>query len=180
MTDSTTMAGSWLKPSEALNRTARPAPLTNATATRTRDIRFGYRIGPMGFLVGTGVLSELLPASTTYPIPNVPPSVRGYVNRQGALVPVWDLRRLLMLDSEDALVDKESILLLGRGEQRVGVIVEGLPRSLKKLQRVATPPQLPKILESYVQDVYFADDVLWHEFDYTNFFRAQTETAAAN
>jgi chemotaxis signal transduction protein len=179
--------GTWLKPSEALNRFARPAPLTNAAPLRATAVRFGFRIGSLGFLVGAGVLSELLPNSETYPIPNVPAAVRGYVNRQGALVPVWVLRQLLDADffANDSSHERaatnashESILLLGRGDQRVGLLIDGPPRSLKKLQPANTSPQLPAILQPYVKDAYFADETLWCEFDYLSFFRALTDNAA--
>src|SRR5688572_17261610 len=80
----------WPSPSEALARLRSPAQLTDAEVRRTAVVRFGYRIGQLGFLVGAGVLSELLPTPEIYPIPNVHASIRGYVNLQGALVPVWD------------------------------------------------------------------------------------------
>src|SRR3954454_10350943 len=88
-------AAKWLKPSAALAQAARPAPLGGSRSVRATVVRFGDRVGSLGFLVGPGVLSELLSTPEIYPIPNVPPALRGYVNRQGALVPVWDLRVLI-------------------------------------------------------------------------------------
>ena len=73
----------------------RTAALTQANELSRATVRFGYRIGALGFLISEGVLSELLPNPATYPIPNVPAALRGFVNRQGALVPVWDLHVML-------------------------------------------------------------------------------------
>jgi twitching motility protein PilI len=171
-----TSGGDWLAPSEALTQLHRPAPLTDANSMRTAAVRFGYRVGSLGFLVGASVLSEFLPAPEIYPIPNVHSSIRGYVNLQGALVPVWDLRSLLGDDAENA---GEAVLVLGRGEQRVGLAIEGLPKALKRLERVARPPRLPDALENYAKEALFGDDNLWFEFDHEGFFRMQTERLAA-
>ncbi len=183
----------WLAPSDALTRMARPAPLTDGKTLRTTFVRFGYRVGSLRFLVGPGVLSELLHAPETYPIPNMPTAVRGYVNRQGALVPVWDLRLLLNdttlndssidsigdSESKESADNRESILVLGQGDQRVALIINGLPRSLKNTERATRLPQLPGALNGYVKEALFADHNLWFEFDHEGFFRIQTEQAAA-
>jgi len=109
-------AAKWLKPSAALAQAARPAPLGESRSVRATVVRFGYRVGSLGFLVGPGVLSELLSTPEIYPIPNVPPALRGYVNRQGALVPVWDLRVLIgdHPEHDEAQDKREAILLLTR------------------------------------------------------------------
>ena len=156
-------------------RMTHPAPLTDANETRSTAVRFGYRIGSLGLLVGVGVLSERLSKPTIFPIPNVPNAIRGYVNLQGALVPVWDLPPLL---ADGAQLSDESVLVLGRGEHRVGMIINGLPRALKKLERIAHSPPLPDALQGSAKEAHFADDALWFEFDYEGFFRVQTERAA--
>jgi len=169
-------AGRRLKPSEAFARMTQPAPLANAAADRGAIVRFGYRVGSLGFLVGAGVLSELLSAPEIYPIPNVHSAIRGYVNVQGTLVPVWDMRTLLD-DSERG--EREAVLVLGRGDHRVGVLIDGLPRALKKIERASQPPPLPESLQSYATQALFADGALWFEFDHEGFFRTQTERLAA-
>jgi chemotaxis signal transduction protein len=176
-------SSTWLLPSAALSRAALPAPLSNAKAQSAGAVRFGYRIGSLHLLIGKGVLSELLANSETYPIPNVPSALRGYVNRQGALVPVWDLGQLLgqSADTQDESDGpaRESILVLGRGELRIGVLIDGLPQSLKHTERVARLPQLPNELSPYVKDALYAEQSVWFEFEHEEFFRAQTAKAAA-
>jgi chemotaxis signal transduction protein len=173
-----------LKPSQYFARIKRPAPLGEANVTRAVAVRFGYRAGSLGFLVGTGVLSEYLPRPNIFPIPNVHAAIRGYVNLQGALVAVWDLQMMLGDVSDDQLdaaadTSRDAVLVLGRGDQRVGVVVDGLPRALKKLERTTRPSQLPQSLQSYVQDAYFGEDALWLEFDQEAFFKAQVQSLSA-
>jgi chemotaxis signal transduction protein len=167
--------GRWPMPSAVLARTARPAALTQASERRSSVVRFGYRVGALGFLVGEGVLSELLPNPATYPIPNVPAALRGFVNRQGALVPVWDLH--VMLELSPLTDARESILLLGRGEARIGLVIDGLPRALKGLESVTRLPAPPQQLREYVHGACLADGTLWMELDYQGLVRTQTERA---
>jgi len=51
-------AAKWLKPSAALTQAARPAPLGESRSVRATAVRFGYRVGSLGFLVGLGVGKE--------------------------------------------------------------------------------------------------------------------------
>lgn len=169
-----TRAG-WPAPSTALGRSARPAPLTQGSELRSLAVRFGYRIGALGFLVGHGVLSELLPNPATYPIPNVPAALRGFVNRQGALVPVWDLH--VVLDMAPAANTREAILVLGRGAARIGLVIDGLPQALKQLEPVTRMPALPDAVRAYVSGAALAAAALWLELDYERLLRAQTERA---
>jgi len=177
MDESTGTRGRWPTPSEALARSARPAALAQSGELRRATVRFGYRVGSMGFLVARGVLSELLPHPATYPIPNAPAALRGFVNRQGALVPVWDLH--VLLDDAPAVETRESILLLGRGESRIGLVIDGLPRSLKRLEPVSRLPAPPALLRDYVQAAYTGDGTLWMEFDCEGLLRAQAQQALA-
>jgi len=180
MDESTGSAGArgrWPTPSEALARSARPAALAQAGELRRAAVRFGYRIGSLGFLVGSGVLSELLPKPATYPIPNVPAALRGFVNRQGALVPVWDLH--VLLDDPPPASTRESLLLLGRGESRIGLVIDGLPRPLRRLEPVSRLPSPPEVLRNYVSTAFIADGALWMEFDCEALVRAQAAKTMA-
>src|SRR5688572_22127533 len=167
--------GRWPAPSAALARPARPVALTQGSELRYMTVRFGYRIGAMDFLVGNGVLIELLPNPATYPIPNVPAALRGFVNRQGALVPVWDLH--VVLEVAPAANARESILLLGRGEGRIGLVIDGLPQALKQLESVTRLPAPPEPVREYVSGAALAAGTLWMELDYERLVRVQTERA---
>jgi|SRR5882724_7656333 len=173
---STGMSDEWLAPSAALSRMTQPEPLSDPNAVRAAVVRFGYQVGPLGFLVGAGVLSELLPSPQIYPIPNVDAAIRGYVNVQGALVPVWDIRALLGAGFD---ADHDSVLVLGRGDRRVGMLIRGLPRALKQLSRVVRPPRLPDAFGSFAKEAWLGDGNVWFEFDQQGFFTALTERIAA-
>jgi len=177
-------------PSQALTGMARPAPLTEQRVTRKENVRFGYCIGALNFLVKEEVLSEVLRTPAIYPIPNVPAALCGYVNRQGALIPVWDVREIIdckVVDDTEADAqptsifrknDERSVLILGRDDSRVGVTIDGLPRTLRNIETSSRLPMLPAPLVGHVQDALFADGALWLTLDHESFFSAQALTAA--
>jgi chemotaxis signal transduction protein len=180
----------WL-PSQALTGMARPAPLLDEHVSRKEMVRFGYSIGALNFLVAERVLSELLRAPTIYPIPNVPAALRGYVNRQGALIPVWDLGGIVdcrIVENSSAPVktqsslhdmQQQSVLILGNGDNRVGVLIDGLPKTIRNIEKSARLPLLPAALTDHVRGAVFADHALWLELDHETFFSAQALRAAA-
>ena len=180
----------WL-PSQALTSMARPAPLDQSQVARKEILRFGYSIGALNFLVAEGVLSELLRAPTIYPIPNVTAALRGYVNRQGALIPVWYLAGIIdcrviensvaPARSQSSLHDmqQQSLLILGNGDNRVGIMIDGLPKTIRKIEKSSRLPLLPAALVDHVRGALFADDTLWLELNYETFFSVQALQAAA-
>jgi chemotaxis signal transduction protein len=168
----------WLKPSQILGRTKAPAQLGQRQIAKAAAVRFGYRVASLGFLVGEGVLSEYVLKPTIYPIPNVNTAVRGYVNLQGALVAVWDLHVLLNIGVDGNAVEQmadanAAVLVLGRGDARVGLVVDGLPVALRVLEQTNKPSQLPNAIQGYVKDALISDGSLWFEFDHDAFVRAQ-------
>ena len=179
----------WL-PSQALTGMARPAPLLDDHASRKETVRFGYSIGALNFLVAEKVLSELLRSPIIYPIPNVPAALRGYINRQGALIPVWDLGGIVdcrIVENTSAAVrtsslhdmQQQSVLILGNGDNRVGVMIDGLPKTIRNIEKSARLPLLPVALTDHVRGAVFADHALWLELNHETFFSAQALQAAA-
>jgi len=174
-------------PSQALTGMARPAPLTEERVARSENVRFGYRVGALNFLVGNGVLSEVLRAPSVFPIPNVPSALRGYVNRQGALIPVWDIGEIVDCRIVDDSMDhspifrkqeESSVLLLGRGDDRVGVMIDALPQTIRHVEKASRLPMLPAPLIGHVHDALFAEGELWLALDHESLFSAQADDAA--
>lgn len=179
----------WL-PSQALTGMSRPAPLQAVQVTRNETVRFGYCIGTLNFLIAPGVLSEVLRSPAIYPIPNVPVALRGYINRQGALIPVWDLAHVLdcrIADETKAQIpesifrkeEQESVLILGRDDDRVGVMIDGLPRAIRNIEKSARLPLLPARLSGHVPTALFAEGVLWLELNHLTLFETLAVDQAA-
>lgn len=86
-----------------------------------------FSIGGVGVIFqGARLMMEILEAPKVYPLPNAPRTCRGLVNLRGGLVPVFDLRR--MLGGEGGGL--RWVLVVERGEQAAGFVVDQLPRQV--------------------------------------------------
>jgi len=177
-------------PSQALTAMQRPVPLQATGAKRNENVRFGYCIGTLNFLIPESVLSEVLRAPSIFPIPNVPAALRGYINRQGALIPIWDLASVIDCRNVDESLtqhstsvfrkhDEESILVLGRDDNRVGVMIDGLPRAIRSIEKSTRLPLLPSQLVGHVPVALFADGQLWLELNHVTLFQSLALVQAA-
>lgn len=169
----------WLSPGAALNRFKPPPGVTAGIApAERRRARYGFRIGGIGLLVGQDTVSEVLEQALIYPLPNTPLWVLGLVNLRGNLVTVFDLKRFLELE-ESHSQEKRRLLILDRGDQAVGVVIDGLPRTALTSHVLSRLPPLPAALPAYVAKAYMQDDLVWLEFDHQGFFRALGGSIAA-
>jgi len=87
--------------------------------------RRGFYIGDLGLLVPMDVTSEVLEMPPVFRLPGAPKGIKGLVNRHGRVVPVMDISGLFGHQNEPA--EKSWLLICGRGEEAVGIIVDSLP-----------------------------------------------------
>jgi twitching motility protein PilI len=170
---SETIPRRWLSPSAALNRFKPPHGIVTgiAPAERQRRARYGFRIGSIGLLIGQDTSSEVLEQTSIYPLPNAPVWLLGLVNLRGNLVSVFDVKPLLELDA-GAAQDKRRLLILGRGDKAVGIMIDGLPQLAATSNSLSRLPPLPVALRSYIAKAYVQDKAVWLEFDHHSFFGA--------
>lgn len=160
----------WLSPSDALTRFD-PPPVAGRSASYRSRVRYGFRVGGIGLLIGPDTVSELIEQVPVYAVPNTPLWLRGLCNLRGNLVPVYDMRILLEVD-EEGEPQVQKLLILDKGEQAVGVLIDELPRALDSTGEATRMPPLPAVLEEYVKEAYAEDGAIWLEFDHQGFFRS--------
>lgn len=145
--------------------------MAHEEADKTQQRRYGFHIGSMGLLIAPRVGSEAIPMSPIAAIPNSPPWLRGMLNLRGALVPVFDLTLVLGMSGHEYR-EQQVVLVFDKGPKAVGIVVDGYPKQLLALSRVAQLPELPTSLKGYVAAAYTHDGDLWLEFDHEEFFRS--------
>ena len=159
----------FVSPSEALTR------FEPGHSQRYRDIRtltptrFGFRIGDLGLLVPTGMVSELIEESEVYSLPTTPDWFRGLMNLRGSLVPVFDLKILFEMRTGSI---KSRLLVLNERSKAVGVIIDSPPKTVALGQPLPQTPPLPQLLAQYSQGAYVKNQDIWIEFDFDGFFMA--------
>ncbi len=175
MTDDSSAArdeveGPWLSPGEALTRFAIRPQAPQPGARDVAQIRFGFRVGKIGLLLPAGMISELVEEIEIYPLPTTPIWFPGLINLRGALVPVFDLKKLFNL--EDPGEGRPNLLVLNTGAEAVSILIDGLPLTLDTSRRVEQWPPLPAILREHSNTVYVREQEIWVDFDFDGFFRA--------
>jgi len=140
-----------------------------APASTSEQRRQGFRIGNLGLMVPFEDGSELTELPVVYRLPNAPAWFAGMSNLHGALVPVFDAAALLgCAHRSDA---KPMLLVLGHGDERAGLVVDGLPKRLRLTDRDRLEhASVPEALAECVSDVWRVDGEDWMEFSHERFF----------
>ena len=162
----------WLTPSAALNhfKSSKGAILGIKQAAQKKLLRYGFRLGEIGLLIGLSTASEVMDSVPIYPLPQTPAWLIGVINLRGNLVPIFDLKRLLELEGES--LEKPRILILGKGESALGMIIDGFPRPVDTTDTLSRLPPLPNILKPHVPQAHAWDKIVWLEFDHQGFFHS--------
>ncbi len=162
----------WLSPSAALNRFS--SAQTAAPDTIQPDymrMRYGFRIGGLGLLIGPNTVSEVIEKVPVYRIPNTSYWLLGLLNLRGNLVPIFDLKSILELE-DDFQEKNRMIMILDEGDKSVGILIDGLPQTQDISHGLSRFPPLPTALREHVSTPYVKDGVAWMEFDHHGFFKS--------
>lgn len=162
-------AGTGVAPSDALTRFKPPEGFVPASADLGAEwLRYGFRVADYSLLIQESVGSEVVPMMPIATVPAGPNWLSGIINLRGNLVPVCDLARMLDAssgtDGHDAM-----ILVLDKGEQAAGFVINGYPQALTGLQKLNQLPVLPELLSRYVDTAHTLEDEIWLEFDHEGF-----------
>jgi chemotaxis signal transduction protein len=170
------MRNKWLHPTAALKRQFELADETPAQTTLVDEVqtvrRLGFKMGDVGLLISSDAISELTDLLPICPIPNTPAHLLGLVNLRGNLTPVFDLHYLLKVKSNKS--SKTMLLVLGRGADAAGVLIDDLPahQFLSPQEKLAGLPQVPDIVKPYISSGYKQQNTIWLSFDYQSFFQS--------
>ena len=173
MNDMTTpgLNGGGLPPTAALTRYT-PAARAYITAARERmeEVRYGFRVGDVGLLIGAGVVCEVIAPPPVSSIPHTPSWLSGVTNLRGSLVPVFNLKLLFEMEPGDRR--DEMVLIMDKGEHAVGIVIDGYPHALQGLRPLAELPPLPEILRGHTRLGYLLSGLVWLEFEHRSFFHS--------
>jgi chemotaxis signal transduction protein len=110
------------------------------------------------------VTSEVLEMPSLFRLPGAPLGIKGLVNRHGRVVPVIDMSDLFGLQHDR--VDNEWLLVCGRGDEAVGIIIDSLPERKKfvlddqiGLAEIANP------IAAHARHAYREGSDIWIDLD---------------
>jgi len=169
----------WMLPSEALGQHIPPVgTLFTDRTDKEIEIRYGYRIGQMGFLVGDGIISEVLTNPVIHPLPSHSKYLQGVINQRGKIVPVFDLLEIFEDNARDR--DTQTVLVLGQGNDTAGLLIEDLPRTVQVTDEPCDTFELPEVTEGYIKPLFTINHRPWSELDFKGLLRHLANTHATN
>jgi len=149
-----------------------PALNINESPKQAIQNRYGFILGNMGLLIAQNALSEVMKSFKVYPVPKTKSWLQGLTNLRGNLVPVYDLG--LFLGIVDAPIQHNNLLILDKGDEAVGILIENLPvpHDTSTWKPLKNNVELPAELKNCIDDVYENNGMVWGSFDHRRFFEA--------
>lgn len=146
-----------------------PTQTTATTSLHVAEQREGFVVGNLSLMIRYEDGSELAEMPPVFALPNAPAWFIGMTNLHGALVPVFDPAPLLGV--AHAKGHKQMLLVLGHGDERTGMVIDGLPSRLRlQPQDRLEQANVPQVLRDCVGDVYRIGDVDWMDFHHAPLF----------
>lgn len=176
----TDAAQSWLNPSAALTRLQlderelRGEAGASLAAAEHEQLRHGVTIGPFSVLLPPDVVSEVVKGSSIYPVPKTASWVKGLLNLRGNLVPVFNLAE--HFDASAQAAESPQILAVGKAEQAVALIVDGIPKLASTRQPISHDAlPLPEGMRNHVRGAYVEEESMWLELDISGLIESLTD-----
>jgi len=141
-------------------------------------LRYGFRVGGIGFLLAQEELGEVVTDFSVHPIPNTEKWFAGMINMRGNLVPVFDVKMLLGIEDGTGSKDRPMLLVLGQDEMAAGILVDELPMTVSLGQAEDKYAPLADVITKYVGEAFCDQGRIWIELDSEAFFRHIGEMAS--
>ena len=143
--------------------------------TEIYEIRhYGFVIAGLNLLIEENLNCEVLEDRSIHPIPLLPNWVVGASNVRGDAVPIINLERFLTNKSRVLSAYNYRILIIGKEENAIGLLINNLPRPIyfetESLSNNFT--KLPEELQPFVTFGYEKDQELWVNIDFASFFES--------
>ena len=130
------------------------------SASVNGDSRQGFRIGELNLMIRYEEGSELSEIPSIHKLPNTPDWFRGITNLHGKLIPVFDLARYFGIEADPQA--KSMLLVLSRGIDATGIVIDGLPQRLRiGTDSLAEDAPLMTSLEGVVSGTYRVAERTW-------------------
>ena len=175
MSDDNSKQNEWLKLTPDIAHIDPFAGLIDLDQQPAKQIRYGFKIVNLNFILDSSIPTEIITKYTIHPIPKTPGWIRGLINHRGNLVPVFDLYKYFKIEKPD--ID-QPLILFDSNEHMVGIFTDAYPIALELESLTPSPytslDQFPDLMKNHISDSYNVDDNQWHELDLRKFLHLVT------
>jgi chemotaxis signal transduction protein len=131
--------------------------------------RRGVHVGNLRLLVNLDATSEVAEMPPLFRLPGAPAGVRGLANRHGRVVPVVDIS--VLYGTKRDFEEKVWLLVCGRGDEAVGLVVDSLPERKKfAVDDEIGISEISHPIAPYARAVYREGQDVWIDLDTEAFF----------
>jgi chemotaxis signal transduction protein len=128
------------------------------------EARQGFRISELRFMIRYEDGSELTEIPIIHRLPNAPTWFCGIANLHGKLIPVFDLAHYIGIDPDQE--SKRMLLVLSRGADATGILIDGLPERLRWSDNNRTDVgAAPKTLLPHLHGISLIGEYLWFDLN---------------
>jgi len=133
--------------------------------------RRGFRIGELKLLVSLDSTSEVSAIPPLFRLPGAPTGIIGMVNSHGRVIPVVDLSVLFGIQHKRAAT--AWMLICGRADGAVGLIVESLPERKKFIQEdEISLSEVEHPIAAHARAAYREGKDIWVDVDFEEMFNS--------
>lgn len=142
-------------------------------------LRQSFQVGDLNLLCSRDASREVIEPPKLSRIPFTASWFLGMANIRGGLTPVVDMASVLGVENNTTTAPY--LLVFGSGDEAMGLLIDGLPRTLalKAEERLPNLPPLPEALKGYVHTAYKQETGLWLDFEPELFFESLAERISA-
>ena len=135
--------------------------------------RRGFNVGELKLLVELDAASEVAEMPPLFRLPGAPLGVKGLANRHGRVVPVLDLMTLFSEEGRDGQHEGAWLLVYGRGEDAVGIVIDTLPERKRFSDEDAVGlEELNHPVAQHAKAAYRDGDAIWIDVDMEGLFQS--------
>lgn len=141
--------------------------------------RRGFLAGGLRLLVNLDATSEVVEMPPLFRLPGAPAGIKGLANRHGRVVPVMDIS--LILGTQQDYSAKVWLLVCGRGDEAVGLVVDSLPERKKFAQEDKVGlSDITHPLAAYAKAAFREGQDVWIDLDMEAFFTSVFQVEPAS
>lgn len=127
------------------------------------DLRYGFKLAELGFLLPENAPSQVLAGAKIFAIPNTISWLKGLVSVLGSFASVFDLAEMFDLPVEGK---QDSVVALTLGEDLVAFPFDSAHSLELPATAIDVNLDLPEAMRMFVGNIYQTDQGLWFEFDF--------------
>ncbi len=134
-------------------------------------IRYCYEVGKLVFALPKKIVCEIIETPQYTYIPKMPEIIDGLCNVRDNLVPVFNLHKHFGHDKTD---NKKYLLVIGRDQETVGVLLDLLPYSVEEdeYSELQNIPSLPANLDRFVFKAFRKADRIMIDYNHEELFKS--------